>query len=208
MNDEPALTAAPPADRHQAPAPSVAGHELVGHRLVGCMASQPLVNLWQKATSRIVKYGFIIEYRDLEPPRTGIFDGLRIVLDPDVHFEMQCFVLLHLFGHSVQWVAPSLADKVASLQHTTDRPAFMRVLQAYEFEAAQYGMQLMREAGVDDLDQWFSDFAATDWNYVERFYRTDAIPPWHECIVTDQPLIHPLPIPKLCHRQVEVRYAF
>ena len=24
------------------------------------------------------------EYRDLEPPRTGIFNGLRIVIDPDV----------------------------------------------------------------------------------------------------------------------------
>jgi hypothetical protein len=172
------------------------------------MPSQPLVHLWQKATSQIVKYGFAIEYRDLEPPRTGIFDGLRIILDPDVDFEMQCFVLLHLFGHSVQWVAPTLAEKVASLQHTTDRADFMRVLQAYESEAGQYGMQLIHEAGIDDLDQWFSDFAATDWKYVERFYRTDALPPWHECIVNDQPVVRPLPIPQLCHRQVEVRYAF
>ena len=66
----------------------------------------------------------------------------------------------------------------------------------------------MREAGINDLDQWFSDFAATDSKYVERFYRTDAIPPWHDCIVNDQPLVGPLPIPRLCHRQVEVRYAF
>jgi hypothetical protein len=49
------------------------------------------VNVWWKITSRIVKYGFGIEYRDLEPPRTGIFNGLRIVIDPDVGFEMQCF---------------------------------------------------------------------------------------------------------------------
>ena len=32
----------------------------------------------------------------------GIFDGLRITVDPDVGFEMQCFLLLHLFRHSVQ----------------------------------------------------------------------------------------------------------
>ena len=62
------------------------------------------------------KYGFAIEYRDLEPPRTGIFDGLRIVIDPDVGFEMQCFLLLHLFGHSVQWVAPSIEHKLGDLQ--------------------------------------------------------------------------------------------
>lgn len=172
------------------------------------MPAASLVRLWLKATSRIVKYGFAIEYRDLEPPRTGIFDGLRIVIDPDVDFEMQCFVLLHLFGHSVQWVAPALAEKTALLQRTTDRTAFMGVLQAYEHEAGQYAMQLMREVGIDDLDQWFSDFVATDWRYVERFYETDAIPPWHECVVSDQPLVQPLPIPELRQRQVEVRYAF
>jgi len=34
----------------------IAGHELVGHRLVGAMPSQPLVNIWIRITSRIVKY--------------------------------------------------------------------------------------------------------------------------------------------------------
>jgi len=48
----------------------IAGHELVGHRLVGVMPSQPLVNIWIRITSKIVKYGFAVEYRDLEPPRT------------------------------------------------------------------------------------------------------------------------------------------
>src|SRR5687767_14997484 len=89
----------------------IAGHNLVGIRkpgkaLVGHMSPDALVEVWTKITSGIVKRGFVLEYRDLESPRTGIFDGLRIVVDPDVHFEMQCFILLHLFGHSVQWVAP------------------------------------------------------------------------------------------------------
>jgi hypothetical protein len=184
------------------------GHELVGQRLVGRMPSQPMVALWLAITSKIVKYGFAIEYRDLEPPRTGIFDGMRIVLDPDVDFEMQCFILLHLFGHSVQWVAPSIEHKLNALQHTTDRAAFMQVLHDYEFEAARYGRQLMQEAGVTELDQWYSDFVATDWKYVERYYQTDQLPPWHECVVQGQPLIEPLPIPPLNHRQVEVRFAF
>src|ERR1700676_3386181 len=130
---------------------SLPGHELHGTRLVGQWPSDELVGLWGKACSGVVKQGFAIEYRDLEPPRTGIFDGLRIVIDPDVDFEMQCFVLLHLFGHSVEWVAPSLADKLAALQQTTDRSAFMGVLHAYESEAGQYALQLMHEAGVDDL---------------------------------------------------------
>ena len=184
------------------------GHELVGARLVGQMPSNDIVDFWPRVSSGIVKKGFVIEYRDLEPPRTGIFDGLRIVIDPDVGFEMQCFLLLHLFGHSVQWVAPSLEHKLEALQSTQDRTHFMEVLRAYEFEAAGFGMQLMREQGVISHDQWYSDFVHTDWRYVERFYQESRIPPWHECIVTGSPLIQPSPLPPLKHRQVEVRFAF
>ena len=186
----------------------IPSHELVGARIVGELPSADMVDLWVRISSGIVKYGFVIEYRDLEPPRTGIFDGLRITIDPDVGFEMQCFLLLHLFGHSVQWVAPSLAQHVEELQHTEDRSRFMHVLRAYEFEAARFGMQLMRERGVTTLDQWYSDFVATDWRYVERFYETNSLPPWTECIVTGRPLVQPAPIPPLALRQVEVRFAF
>lgn len=187
------------------------GHELIGQRRgasVGQLGADRLIDLWLRISSAIVKRGFVIEYRDLEPPRTGIFDGLRIVIDPDVAFEMQCFVLLHLFGHSVQWVAPSLAGKLDALQHAADKEAFIRVLHDYEFEAARFGLTLMREAGVAGLDQWYADFVETDWRYVERYYQEDRIPPWHECLRRNCPLIDPAPIPPLEHRQVEVRFAF
>jgi hypothetical protein len=185
----------------------VAGHELHGSR-VGEWPAGDLVDLWGRVCSGVVKHGFVIELRDLEPPRTGIFDGLRIVLDPDVSFEMQCFLMLHLFGHSVQWVAPSLEHKLADLQHTEDREHFMRVLHAYELEAAGFGMQLMHEAGVTGLDQWYSDFVATDWRYVEGYYQTNQLPEWKSCVVSDCPLVTPAPIPELRHHEVEVRFAF
>ena len=192
---------------------SISGSELVGARklgeqLVGHLATDNLVGLWVRATSRIVKYGFAIEYRDLELPRTGTFDGRQIVIDPDVGFEMQCFILLHLFGHSIQWVAPSLEYKLDALQHTTDKERFLEVLRAYEFEAAQFGLQLLHDVGVTHLNQWYSDFVATDWRYVERFYREGKIPLWDECVAIGQPLIHPAAIPPLQHRQVQVRFAF
>src|SRR6186997_2257367 len=163
---------------------ALAGHELTGHRLVGELPAADMTSLWTRCATRIVKYGFAIEYRDLEPPRTGIFDGLRIVLDPDVAFEMQCFILLHLFGHSVQWVAPSLEHKLADLQHTEDRAHFMQVLHAYELEAAGFGLQLLHERGITSQDRWYSDFVHTDWRYVERYYETDRLPPWEDCVVS------------------------
>ena len=188
--------------------------EVGKQRLPGPAADQEpllldrLVHLWVQATSGVVKYGFGIEYRDLEPPRTGTFDGLRLVLDPDVDFEMQCFVLLHLFGHSVQWVAPTLEHKLEALQHTTELAQFMGVLHDYEFEAARFGLTLLHEAGIHDLDGWYSDFVETDWRYVEGYYRTNEIPPWKDCVVTGAAPVAAAPIPELRHRQVEVRFAF
>lgn len=191
----------------------VTGAELAGSRdrrisLVGRLPPDELVAVWTRATSAIIKLGFSIVYRDLEPPRTGIFDGLSIVIDPDVGFEMQCFVLLHLFGHSVQWVAPSLVHKLDALQHTTDKERFLQVLHDYEFEAAGFGMSLLNHIGQGHLANWFGDFVATDWRYVERYYREDRIPPWTECIVPGAPEIQPVTIPALALRQVEVRFAF
>jgi hypothetical protein len=190
---------------------STSGHELVGHRrpgLVGRLSAQRLVELWPRAASRAVKYGFVVELADLEPPRTGIFDGLKIVIDPDVPFEMQCFALLHLFGHSVQWTAPSLASELDDLRHTTEKATFMKVLEAYEYRAAGFGRQLLDETEVVGLDRWYSDFVVTDWKYVERFYQTDVIPPWEECLTEAASLVEPIAIPRLEHRRVEVRYAF
>ena len=170
----------------------------------------PDVSTWWVAVIAIIWYlvvGLISE-NALFDSRTGIFDGLRIVIDPDVGFEMQCFLLLHLFGHSVQWVAPSIEHKLEALQHTQDRARFMQVLHDYEFEAAGFGLQLLHERGITQQDRWYSDFVHTDWRYVERYYETDTLPPWEECITSGGPLIQPQPIPPLTHRQVEVRFAF
>jgi hypothetical protein len=187
---------------------TLTGSEIIGERQIGQMPSSDLVHLWLRITSAIVKHGFEIRYSDLEPPRTGTFDGLTIMLDPDVGFEMQCFILLHLFGHSVQWVAPSLSASLDTLQNTTNKDEFLLVLRQYEFQAAQLGMQLMHEVGVLELDQWYSDFVETDWRYVRHFYVEGEIPDWEDCRATDCELVLPMEIPPLEHRQVAVRFAF
>ena len=62
--------------------------------------------------------------------------------------------------------------------------------------------QLVGHLATDELAElWYSDFVATDWRYVERYYREDKkIPPWDECVATGQPLVHPAAIPPLKHR--------
>ena len=116
------------------------------------MPTHELIDIWTAVSSGVVKHGFAIEYRDLEPPRTGIFDGLRIVIDPDVGFEMQCFLLLHLFGHSVQWVAPSIEHKLDALQHTPDKKAFMKVLEAYEMDPKTMSVEF-----IESKVKWLVD---------------------------------------------------
>jgi len=175
---------------------------------VGRLPADQVAQLWQKVVSGIARYGFALDFRPLEPPRTGTFDGLRITVDPAGDLETHCFIVVHLFGHSVQWVAPSLESSLYDLQHTEDRARFMEALHAYELAAASYGLQLLHEEGVTELDQWFSDFVETDWRYVECFYRTGQIPTLRSCLAGGCRLIKPTLIPALRHRRVEVRYAF
>ena len=177
-------------------------------RLIGRLGAERLVDLWLRVTSGVVRYGFAIEYRNLEPPRVGTFDGLRITINTGVGFEMQCFIVLHLFGHSVQWIAPALEGELHPLQFSEDHSRFMRALHAYEFAAARFGQQLLCEVGVTGLDAWYSDFVETDWRYVERFYRTGQIPPWEDCVTRGCALIEPALIPELRHRKVEEGFAF
>jgi hypothetical protein len=175
---------------------------------VGSLPPEAQARLWTATLQGVIHYGFVIELADLEKPKTGTFDGLNIRIDALLPLEMQCFILLHLFGHSVQWVAPSLAGILTGIQSNDDMESFLAALKAYEQQAACLGLALLHERGVTDLDQWLSDSAETDWRYVERYYREGAIPKWEECLVTGSALFKPLAIPPLQHRKVHVRFAF
>lgn len=172
------------------------------------LAPADVVRVWDAIVAGVVGYGFTIAIRPLEPPQTGTFNGEEIVLGPENPLELECFLLLHLFGHSVQWVAPSLRQALEPIENSPDLESFLVALRRYESEAAQFGLQLMHQVGVTDCDQWLADFAATDWRYVERYYREGAIPPLEECEVLGAPLVEPKAIPPLEHRRVEVRFAF
>jgi hypothetical protein len=184
------------------------GHQIAFPQPAGGLAPGDQARLWTAAVQGTIRYGFTIELADLEKPKTGTFDGLAIRVDALLSLEMQCFILLHLFGHSVQWVAPSLADVLVGIQSNAHLESFLVALKTYEQQAARLGLALLHEMGVTDLDQWLTDSAETDWRYVERYYREGVIPQWDDCIVAGQPLFQPLAIPKLQRRKVHVRFAF
>jgi hypothetical protein len=175
--------------------------------MIGGLKAETLVRVWTCLSRRILAYGFGITYGTLERPKLGIFDGLKLIIDPAVDFEMQCFLLLHLFGHSVQWVARSYRPEILGVPAEPLEP-YLAALERYERNAARFGLQLLHESGITDLDPWFFDFAETDWKYVEAFYRTGTIPPWDSCIVRGARPVEPMPIPPLEPRPVEERFAF
>ena len=49
------------------------------------------------------RYGVEVTIADVVDPNTGDFDGQRILLDYEQDLEVAVFVLVHLFGHTVQW---------------------------------------------------------------------------------------------------------
>jgi hypothetical protein len=112
---------------------------------------------------------------DVIDPNTGDFDGTEIHVDWDMDPEMALFIVLHLFGHTVQWNVSSdlRALGIESAGRLPDLdPARLARIRDYERDASRYSLQLLHEAGIDDLDEWLAGWVEADWRYLERFYRT------------------------------------
>ena len=85
--------------------------------------------------------------------------------------DQRLFLLAHLFGHTVQWnVDPSAFSMGQPKIPVTEEE--LRPLLDYELQAASYGLALLHEVGAADVDQWFSDYSASDQAYLSHFYRT------------------------------------
>jgi hypothetical protein len=113
-----------------------------------------------------------IHIQDVPNPFTGDLDGERIMVDYDLEIEDALFILIHLFGHTVQWNVSAQQREVAFLAPATWTDEQLRAAMAYEAQACRYSLELLHEAGIHDLDQWLSDFAACDSHYLMHFYRT------------------------------------
>jgi len=142
------------------------------------------------------RWGIPVHIQDVPNPFTGDLDGGRIMVDYDLDIEDAVFILIHLFGHTVQWNVSEERREVAFLKLTTWTDEQLRAVADYEAEACRYSLQLLHDIGVYDLDQWISDFAACDSAYLIHFYKTGEKRPFRSFWQHNAALLAPQAIPE------------
>lgn len=147
-----------------------------------------------------------VHIQDVPNPFTGDLDGEQIMVDYDLEIEDAVFILVHLFGHTVQWNVSAERRALAFAQPTTWTDEQLRALGEYEAEACRYSLQLLHEAGFYDLDPWISDFAACDSRYLMHFYKTGEKQPFRSFWQDGATILRPLAIPAFRPSQWLSRY--
>lgn len=142
-----------------------------------------------------VKYGIPVRIEDVPNPFTGDLDGAEIQIDYAEDTAGALFLLVHLFGHTVQWNLSAEDREIGSRLAMNPSDELMRRLLAYEQQAARYSLAVLHEIGVRHLDAWISDFSACDLRYLEHFYRTGEKRPFHSFWVKGTPVIVPEAVP-------------
>jgi hypothetical protein len=142
------------------------------------------------------RYGVPVLISDVPHPYTGDLDGAEIHVDHDVSIEEAVFILVHLFGHTVQWNLREHARTIGSVVYRNPSEDLLGQLEEYEREACRYSLQLFHEAGVHDLDQWLADFSHCDFAYLRHFYRTGEKRPFRTFWKDQAAMLEPLPIPE------------
>jgi hypothetical protein len=117
-------------------------------------------------------YGVHVVTRDVPDPLTGDLDGAEIQIDYAVTAEQRLFLLLHLFGHTVQWNVSPGAFELGRPQVPPVSEDRIPALMNYEREAARYASGLLHEIGITDADQWLADYSACDAAYLRHYYVT------------------------------------
>jgi hypothetical protein len=140
------------------------------------------------------RWGIPVSVRDVPHPFTGDLDGAEIHVDYDLEAEDALFILVHLFGHTVQWNTSEEAREIGRHTGPWDEPTLAR-LRAYETDACRLSMQLFHDAGIADLDQWLSDFAACDLAYLIHFYKSGEKLPFRSFWKDGQPRLEPQAVP-------------
>lgn len=141
------------------------------------------------------QYRIAVVTRDIPDPLKGDLDGLEIHVDYSLTAEERLFLLAHLFGHTVQWnVNPAAFALGRQYRPPVEEDLFPAIL-AYEQEAAGYGLFMLHEAHIMDVDDWFSAYSACDQAYLLHYYRTAEKGRFHDFWPETVSLIEPKQVP-------------
>lgn len=154
------------------------------------------------------RYGVEVMISDVVDPNTGDFDGRTILIDYDQDPEVALFVLVHLFGHTVQW---NTSDEYRALGLNVaagKTPEEMAAITEYERGATRMGITLLHEASVKDMDGWASDWWRADFEYLLHFYETGEKLDVRSLLKRGGEALAPLPIPRFTPRKFASRWSF
>ena len=138
---------------------------------------------------------------------TGQFDGKELWVDLDHDPEEAVFILVHLFGHTVQWNLDEKLRELGLAVSGVKAEDLPRIYQ-YERQASQLGLALLEETGEFRLARWLSDCFGADWKFLAHFYRTGEKLRFERCEGADEPLLSPLPIPRFVPQRWPPRGSF
>jgi hypothetical protein len=148
-------------------------------------------------TRAVERYGIPVRDGRMPPGFTGDIDGECITLDRrKLNDEEALFLVLHLFGHTVQWNVSPAQRKIGLLTVKRPNPRLLARLIAYERYALGYSLQLLRDCGIEGLDQWLADYAECDAAYLTHFYRTGRKKRFRSFWRRGVPIMRPRRIPK------------
>jgi hypothetical protein len=154
------------------------------------------------------KYGVEVVISDVVDPNTGDFDGRQILIDYDQDLEVAVFVLVHLFGHTVQWNTSEAYRNLGLNVAVGKTPEEMAAITEYERGATRLGIALLHEAGVTDMDVWASDWWRADFEYLLHFYKTGEKLDVRGLLKRGGDALTPLPIPPFTPRRFSSRWSF
>jgi hypothetical protein len=150
-------------------------------------------------------YGIGVLTTDVPDPLTGDLNGLEIQIDYAVSAEQRLFLLLHLFGHTVQWNVNPRSFEIGRPRRPPVDERLLPEIVEYEREAASYALAILLETGISGLDQWLSDYTACDMSYLEHYYRTGQKSEFSAFWRDKTPLLKPTPVPSFTPAQRRFR---
>jgi hypothetical protein len=178
---------------------------------VNSIATQPAVD-FRKVFGALVErlereYRLKVNVGPVTGSYTGQFDGREIWVDLEKDPEEAVFILVHLFGHTVQWNVDEKL-RVLGLANSGVSEADLPRIYQYERQASQLGLALLEETGEFGLTRWLTDRFGADWKFLAHFYRTGAKVRFETDAGADEPLLRSVAIPTFIPQRWPPRGSF